>query len=872
MRTHTTVAKSVRRVMLLAAGATAFGGFGAYAAEENGDVERIEVTGSRIKRTDMEGSSPVTIIGAEEFGKTGEMSVADVLRQSNLNTFGSFSESSGSTWQSQSNINLRGAGADRTLVLLNGKRMPGSPTMGGTAVNLNTIPTAAVERIEILTDGASAVYGSDAVAGVVNIILKKGYEGLEISATGSNPSQPGGDEWKAHVVGGVAGDNGSVTFSIEHLNREIIYQRDRWFSKSTNVLAPNYDDTTGVSVYARNFLDMTTFQFSPMEACNNDKMVGGGHVYDAGDGDYVCGYDYTSEAADHAAREYTAGSIVGELQLSDEIMFNAQALFSRNETFGRYAPAAGWFNVGAGQVDIQQWENGEKVGSTTNENAGRVYYRFTDVGTRDSTTIDYSTDIQIGLVGEHDNFNWDFTYHFNRAENSNYGTGYVHRPTVERLVEEGEFNFGPEGNNADVVAAISHDTLAQDLMDFQSVNFGVDFTFGELPAGEIGWYVGTEWMEYKYQSKVDAESAAGEVIGSSGNGSGGDRDVWALFAESVVPVTDDLELNLALRYDDYSDFGDNVAPKVALRYQALDDVVVRASWGQGFRAPALSDLYAADSFSADSATDYHYCEISGTPTNECKAKQYDVTRTANEDLEAETSDFYNIGVIWDVTDNLSTKVEYYNLSIDDVITFISLDSMLVEEKNNGYGNISNGGEIIRAGNNPDGKILEATTPLVNGNGFDTDGIDFNITYTGFETAVGEFGTTFDLTWVLSYDDEEYFDGPVNDKVGRNGLPEYRFTWVIDWQLGDHTASFLTQYIDSQSEDTDPTTFEQSGKIDSQTTFDFTYSYATSWNGTITAAVRNITDEDPSLDSNLEYDSSLYSLYGRTYLLTYTQRF
>ncbi|SUI50953.1 Outer membrane cobalamin translocator [Shewanella putrefaciens] len=514
MRANSTLAKAVRFALISGATTAVLSTSVAIAAEDGAKVERIEVTGSRIKRTDMEGSSPVTTIDASQIEKTGELSITDVLRRSNLNSFGSFSERSGSSAQSQATINLRGAGSDRTLVLLNGKRMPGSPTLGGTAVNLNTIPTAAIERIEVLTDGASAVYGSDAVAGVVNIILKQGYEGLEVSATATQPTQDGGEEWKTHIVGGTVGEKGNVTFSFEHLNREIIYQRDRWFSSSSNTLAPKFDDTTGVSIYARNFLDMTTGGFQPLTACNNPKMVGGGHIYDAGSGDYVCGYDYTSEAADHAARSYTAGYVNGEYELSDEITFKGQGLFARNETFGRYAPAAGWFNVAPGQVDVQNYDaTGNMTGVTKNQNAGRVYYRFTDVGTRDANTIDYSTDIQLGLVGSHDSFGWDMTYHYNLAENSNYGTGYVHRPTVEKYVKDGIFNFGPEGNTQSVIADMAHQTLKQDIMEFHSLNVGVNFEAIELPAGTIGWYVGTEALQYKYEANVDAQTAAGDVIG-----------------------------------------------------------------------------------------------------------------------------------------------------------------------------------------------------------------------------------------------------------------------------------------------------------------------------------------------------------------------
>ncbi|MBM7073134.1 TonB-dependent receptor [Shewanella sp. 202IG2-18] len=868
MKAQDVLTKAVRLALFAGASSAALTSTAVIAEEDK--VERIEVTGSRIKRTDLEGSSPVTTIDASAIEKTSVLSASDLLRQSNLNSFGSFSERSGSSAQSQASINLRGAGDDRTLVLLNGKRMPGSPTLGGTAVNLNVIPTAAIERIEVLSDGASAVYGSDAIAGVVNIILKKDFEGLEVSATTSEPTKDGGEEWKAHVVGGMTGEKGNISFSLEHLNRDIIFQRDRWYSRATGHDSAKYNDTTGISIYARNFLDLTEGSFSPLAACDNPKMVGGGHVFDADDGDFVCGYDYTSEAADHAARSYTAGYVNGEYEISDEIIFQGQGLFARNETFGRYAPAAGWFKVGAGVVDVQNYdENGKYVNTTKNTNEGRVYYRFTDVGTRDTTTVDYSTDIQLALVGEHDDFGWDVTYHYALQEYNSFGSGYVHRPTVEKYVADGTFNFGPEGNSADVIADITHDTLKRDTMKFHSINAGVTFEAIELPGGMIGWYFGAEALQYDFLADVDAQTAAGDVIGSSGNGSSGDRNVVAAYMESVLPVTDELEVNFALRYDDYSDFGSATTPKLGLRYKVLDNVVVRASWGQGFRAPSLTDLYAADSFSADSATDYHYCNVVGTPANKCTSKQYDVTRKANANLEAEESDFYNVGIIWDITDNLSTKVEYYNLKIENAIQFISLDSLLEQERAVGYGNLKEG-EIKRVGDDANGKILSAETPLVNGAGFDTAGIDFNISYTGLETSFGEFGIHYDQSYVLKYEEEEYFDGPVVDKVGRDGLPSLRITSTLDWSMDDHYASLVVKYIHGQYEHT--VQGKNSGHLNSQTTMDFNYNYSADWNGRFSFGIRNLTNEDPVLDSNLDYNASLYNIYGRTYTMTYTQKF
>jgi iron complex outermembrane receptor protein len=194
-------------------------------AEE--EVEEIVVTGSRIARTDADGASPVITIDASDIEATGEISLAEVLGQQTFNSFGSFQPRSGSTAQSQATISLRGAGSARTLVLLDGKRMAGSPSYGGVAANINSIPFGAVERVEILTDGASALYGSDALAGVVNIIMKKDFEGVEFNLYQGSPERAGGDQEAFSLTGGLSTDVGNVVFSFEHDDRDIVYMKDR---------------------------------------------------------------------------------------------------------------------------------------------------------------------------------------------------------------------------------------------------------------------------------------------------------------------------------------------------------------------------------------------------------------------------------------------------------------------------------------------------------------------------------------------------------------------------------------------------------------------------------------------------------------------
>ncbi|WP_295029321.1 TonB-dependent siderophore receptor, partial [Shewanella sp.] len=192
-----------------------------YAAENDEEsVERIQVTGSRIKRVDMEGASPITTITAEDMAIAGFATVGDALRASTLNSFGSYGGTSNNSWSSQATVQLKGADPSHTLTLLDGKRMAKSPVLGGGATNINTIPTAAVERIEILSDGASAIYGTDAIAGVINIILKKDFEGVEIKVRAEQPAADGGgDNHSASFTGGLSSDKGNLMFTIEHFRK-----------------------------------------------------------------------------------------------------------------------------------------------------------------------------------------------------------------------------------------------------------------------------------------------------------------------------------------------------------------------------------------------------------------------------------------------------------------------------------------------------------------------------------------------------------------------------------------------------------------------------------------------------------------------------
>jgi iron complex outermembrane receptor protein len=198
---------------------------GAFAADDV--LEEIVVTGSRIARTNFDTAAQLVSMDRMSIDAQGTLGVADVLRQSPVNTFGSFSETSGSSWQSQATMDLRGLGPSRTLVMLNGRRVVGSPNMGASNINLNMIPMASVDRIDILADGGSAVYGSDAVAGVVNLVMRKDFEGLEFTVRSGDRSEDNGSEEGLAMLLGITSDRGSITVAAEYNKRDAIFDKDR---------------------------------------------------------------------------------------------------------------------------------------------------------------------------------------------------------------------------------------------------------------------------------------------------------------------------------------------------------------------------------------------------------------------------------------------------------------------------------------------------------------------------------------------------------------------------------------------------------------------------------------------------------------------
>ncbi len=868
------VSKAVRLAIAFGAVSTAAFSSSSFAAEEESaeKVERIQVTGSRIKRTDLEGASPVVSITSADIKLEGDYTVADALRSSSLNSFGSFSERSGSSAQSQATINLRGAGSRRTLVLLNGRRFPGSPTLGGASANLNAIPMAAVERIDIMTEGASSIYGSDAMAGVVNVILKENFEGLTFNiGAGHRDQDEGTTSTEFSVTGGVSSDKGNITFSFDHQSRKGISDADRDYTKAQigdldgdGDIEAYTADTVGWSYYGATVLSPDFATASASLLCDDLISEYGEDTFrrvdaneDWGPGSEYCMYAFANVSYNTASIDRNTLYVSANYELTDDIEFFAQTMFVQNSSFGRYAPpAAAWENMAADNPHNPYGEDG-----------AYGLFRWVGIGTRDGNVDDYNQDLTAGLRGDLDwnNASWEVYYHHNKADNKSVGEYYLSYSGLA-YNEANDIDLGSDEG----IANMKSTTLQSSASTFDQYFAGLGFDLFELPGGAVAHYVGVEYFEQTYEDIYDGQSEAGLIGGSAGNSSMGDRDVTAIFFESVLPVSDTVEVNLKARYDDYSDFGDNLAPAVSARWQVADNVVIRGSYSESFRAPGLDLLNAARTFSAESAIDYN----NGSTTS----RQYDTYYTANSELEAEESDYINLGVAWDVNDNLSFKLDYFQLSIDNVIQSKSLQGLLSDEA---AGLITAVGadtdtsdETFYLKRSASGTLLEAGTSYFNGAGFEIEGFDFTIN-ANVETDFGDFRFNNVNSVTLSYDSE--VGGVVQDTAGWSGQPDLKSVATISWSLDDHTVSWNSTYTASTSEtevDEDGDGFyEQSGDLDSWLIHNLTYSYNAGVYGAVTFTVSNLTDEDPVLSSAGTWDNQdLYNNFGRDYRVNYSISF
>ena len=876
----------------------------AHAAEPAGDdgqqAERIEVTGSHIKRVDIEGVSPVLSIDRAEIDRSGLSTVSDIVRNLAINA-GSVPETNTNTFANgTSQFNLRGLGIGATLTLVNGRRIAPhgqAQNIVSAFVDVNSIPLAAIERIDILKDGASAIYGADAVAGVVNIILRKDYVGSEVNLGYKNTTETDATDRSFNFVSGAADDNSSwtVVANYQKINPQVLTDRD--FSASADSsFTPQGSDLRSTFAAPGTYWNLDTGARVVDPSCGLGSSVSSGGF---------CLYDFNSHINLFPATERAGLFVTGNRQINNNFSAFAEFMLNRKHDLNVSAPAPATFTAGGiwmntlsdAQQDALLFSNVPFVPFDHPNNPYGVdlqmRYRPIDAGDRLQEMTTTASRSVVGIEATFGDWDAELAYNFTRSEVLIANRNSILQDRFQLALlgrggPNGDQYYNPFGG------AAYNGGNSQELIDWMSFIFdqfndsferGLNLKFSngnlfDLPAGPVGIAIGAEYREQTYHAEADKQRNDGNLLGTgaSANTSGG-RDQKSVYLELAVPLFEGFELQLAARHEDYSDFGTTTKPKAGFKWNIGTDWLVRGSWGESFRAPSLPELFNGATSSFPTLVDPIRCPVTNDPAD-CSA-QVRVENGGNPELMPEESESMNIGVIWspDAVDGLAMGVDVWQYEYTDIITQPTLNFIVNNVPALVFRGAATPADIALG---IPGRIEFVLNSFINGDSQDVQGADFNIEYR-WETDVGRFVVRDDISYIDQFDLElatapgQPIKGAGNNLI--NSLPRVRNNLSLDWQNGDHRGTITWRHIGEYDDDAAEITGNEGYVVDAWDTFDMQYGYSIgATNSEIRIGCLNCTDEDPPFSNqkssvfNANYDSTVHDARGAMVYVNYKQSF
>ncbi len=839
----------------------------AVASEQN--IEEVQVLGTRIKRKSQSATStPLENFDQKSLSDNGVKDIRDLVELMPMNS-GAQNNSDNLTQNytaGTNNINLRGLGVSSTLVLLNGRRQVLSAVQtdnGASFVDTaSLIPTLAIDTVEILKDGASAIYGSDAVAGVVNFKTRDDFEGAEIQVEHrhrtSNGSQD--DTNVDFVVGGNFQDTGHFLLAASHLKRtSLVAQEVDW-------LIP----TDGTSGYGNpgSFIVPST----GLSVADPDCEQNGGFLNTTSTGGTLCLFDFGPQVTFVPEEQRLQGFARANWQWSDTTSYWSEIGYSRNKISREVSPSFPVLNTPVLPVDNPANTFGEDVFFL-----GRPYGNGqpTEKNFYDHSTFRFG----IGIAGQiSESIDWELSYvtaqndailnprdviadNFQAALN---GLGGVNcagtTPNVNGCkyfdvsADPGDSAF-TDSELRDFIIGDYIGNVESELQTIDMVVTGNEwFYIGGNPAGfALGLHYREESLTAVYDSITQQDGWA-FLIGNPNFKA--ESDVYSLFGEVLLPLHDNLELNIALRYEDYgSKVGSTTDPKLSLLWFVSPDVSLRSSIGTSFRAPSAF-------------------QTQGVQTRFVNITDFDGSTTfagdrtvGGENLDPETSTAYNLGLSWKMSDNWDLNIDYWNFSFDDVLTKTNAQSIVTADPFD-----------PRVERTSAGTISIVRTSFINANAIDTDGIDVSVKGR-YETGTGLWLPGFDATYVLGYDLEDEagntIDGAERMNRGNFGdpMPQLRANLGLSWNLDRHGANVFLRYVSRYEDDVRNLDIDSFTTLDAQYSFQFGESLIEGTDTALTVGVINATNENPPLVRIAgNYDPKTGDPRGRRVYLKISTRF
>lgn len=983
--------------------------------EASSEVDELVVVGSRIEGSKATAALPVTIIDQKQLDAVAASSGDDLFRSipqmGDVNFNSSYlPNSSNSARGDIGSVNLRNLGAGNTLVLLNGRRVVNHPTSqaDGTnnlvpviTYNTNAIPTAGLKRLEVLRDGAAAIYGSDAVAGVVNTVLRDNFDGAQFEATYGGAE---GTHLKEFNLNGLVGknfDNGNITAFFSYDQRSALRSTDQDFTASADTrplfvgtafagantldgrrtTTPWGSFSAGAGIRQNGTLITSAaglFHIQPTTNAGSLASLGGGISIDDGSlenagADRNLRFDDSAQGLSVIPELKRANLFVtGNYRLTEDVTAYGELGYYRAETHSLQAPtyttsaqvitapAANYWNP-FGPVAFNGAPNPNRLAGIDAPVGGRNItlssYLFSDAGLTAVDVDNTQARYLVGFKGEKFGFKWDSALLYSSAEVKDTSDG-ISATLLQRQLglstpdAYNPFNGANLGNPSGADTTPSSQA-ALDAIRIKSVRkskatlMSWDFRVSKadlfaLPGGDVGMAAGVEYRRETQKDDRDARvdgtitytnSVTGVTYGSDLVGvspspdTKGSRKVSSAYLEFAVPIISpdmeiplvrNVEMQLAGRYENYSDVGSVAKPKVALAWDIIDGLRVRGSWAQGFKAPNLEQINASVVSRSNSRTDYIRCEAdlrAGRITsfsNCSRAQSTTAFRAGNPDLKPEESETSGFGVVFEprfipeAAGRFTFTVDYWRVKQEGVVGIFGEGNALILD----YLDRVNGGSnpnVIRAaptaddiaafagtGLAPVGQVIGVNDQYVNLLPQEARGLDLNILWSLHGTPAGDFDVSIGAAHLIKFYQSPSPQiaqllaaraaGTINagttilgggDLIRQNGKPEWKWNAAVTWRYQNVTVGAYTQYT---SDVDDTNLLDSTGAawvIDSQLTanlygqYEFTDGMMS--NTRLKVGVRNLTDEAPPLSSN-GYLGSLYQPYGRYWYFSVRKTF
>ncbi|QPF71795.1 TonB-dependent receptor [Roseateles sp. DAIF2] len=897
--------KLARSLALIGIGVQAAGLGWAQSGSDVQKVERVEITGSSIKRLAAEGALPVQVITAEELSRKGITTAEQMLSQMGINGTGAdsavannnvFGNDTDRLTGGSANANLRGLGPGSTLVLLNGRRVS-THGMSGGAVDLNAIPMAAVARVEVLKDGASAIYGTDAIGGVINFILKKDMQGVDVAVTYSQPLESSaGTRRRASVTGGFGNLDrdrfnflGSLTLDKDDILRgsdrkwATGFQPERYLSpdssshpfanivgNSSTVSGTALGGVSGTAGSTIGTGDPTKYTrinlLSLQGACDS---IPTGVQYQpqlwgasAASSRYICNTDYGAQSMLAAPKDAYNLVARGNFLLSDSHSAFIELTASRTESKAELTPGQ-FSTTNAAQnhypVNGPHYLNLKNYGVNDFDPTKAIAYRWRmqDFGNRVIENVSENQRLAAGLDGEIGAYSYKLGLSAAKAEGwSNLIDGYAYTAKLNAALKTGLINpwLKPGEKQTQAAMDLIESTKARGRLQggettLTQFDGALSGELLKLPAGPVDFALGFDVRKESYEFAPAPDSfacvsglsnGANDVLLCPGNGEvrKQSRDVRAVYGELAVPVFKGLDLQLAVRHDQYSKIGGTTNPKIAFRYQPNEMVLLRGSINTGFKAPSFQQLAPNMAPLLDTADwrDPQLCPTVDASNPNC-ARRLDYVATGNPLLKPEKSKQGTIGIVISPLRDLTFYADYWRVDLEDRLRKLTLN----EVKNN-Y-------ELFkdRFARDASGRVTLVTTGWENAADSSTKGLDWGATYQ-LKHSSGTWRTSINGTHMISHKERALENQPLQELVGEFALRTLylrdKFSADLGWSRDDWSTTLSAVYK-SGYKDQDLSRFGTPRRnVSSYTTFNLFGSYSGIKNMVITAGLNNLFDKAP----------------------------